>query len=321
MGHMNLLSVQVIKKRLEAMDIVSLELGRADGGPLPAFSAGSHIDVHIKPDLIRQYSLCNHPEESHRYLISILRDPSSRGGSVAVHDEIREGDLIEISEPKNHFPLVRARQSWLFAGGIGITPMLCMAERLAHMGALFELHYCTRSPERTAFMERIAASDFASQTYHHFDDGDEAQKLDLLGMLEVPDHSTHLYVCGPPGFIDYVCKTAKDCGWRTENVHFEYFGAPAQDTSGDIAFDVEIASTGEVVSIPPGQSVTTVLKRRGIDIDVACQRGVCGTCVTHILEGEPEHRDHYLNASEKAENNQFTPCCSRAKSQLLVLDL
>ena len=165
---MGKLSVKVLHKRQEAEDIISLELGRADGGSLPAFSAGSYIDVYVKPDLIRQYSLCNHPEERHRYLIGVLRDPASRGGSVAIHDEIHEG---------------------------------------------------------------------------------------------------------------------------------------------------------KVVSIPPGQSITTVLKRRGIDIDVACQRGVCGTCVTHILEGEPEHRDHYLSTSEKAENNQFTPCCSRAKSQRLVLDL
>lgn len=321
MGQMTTLSVKVLRKQREATDIVSLELGRADGGMLPAFSAGSHIDVHIGPDLVRQYSLCNHPEERHRYLIGVLRDPTSRGGSVAIHDTIQEGDLIEISAPKNHFPLVRARRSLLFAGGIGITPMLCMAERLAHTGADFELHYCARSPDRIAFRDRIAASDFASQTHYHFDDGNEEQKLDLAYLLDVPDHSTHLYVCGPTGFIDHVCEMAKDCGWRSENVHYEYFGAPALDTSGDTAFDVEIASTGEIITIPPGQAVTTILKKRGIDIEVACQRGVCGTCVTHVLDGMPEHRDHYLTAEEKLQNDQFTPCCSRAKGKMLMLDL
>lgn len=315
------ISVKVIRKRLEAEGIVSLELARADGGLLPAFSAGSHIDVHLRPDLIRQYSLCNHPEERQRYLIGVQRDPASRGGSVAIHDDIGEGDLIAISEPKNHFPLARARRSLLFAGGIGITPMLCMAERLAHTATDFELHYCTRNPARTAFRERIAASDFASQTHYHFDDGAEEQKLDLPALLDVPDHSTHLYVCGPVGFIDHLCKVAKDSGWRAANLHYEYFGAPAQDSSGDTAFDVEIVSTGEIVTIPPGQAVTNVLKRHGIEIDVACQRGACGTCVTRILEGEPEHRDVYLSAEEKARKDQFTPCCSRARSSLLVLDL
>lgn len=316
-----MLSVKVMRKRLEVQDIVSLELGRADGGALPAFSAGAHIDVHLKPGLIRQYSLCNHPEEGHRYQIGVLRDPVSRGGSAAIHDEIKEGDLIAISEPKNHFQLVRARRSLLFAGGIGVTPLLCMAERLAHSGADFELHYCARSPERAAFRGRIAASGFASQAYYHFDDGTAAQKLDLPELLDVPDNSTHIYVCGPAGFIGYVCQAAKACGWRSENLHYEYFGAPAPDSSGDTPFEVEIASTGEIVPIPPGQTVGNALKRHGIDINMNCQRGVCGTCVTRVLEGEPEHRDFYLSAAEKTSNDRFTPCCSRAKSKMLVLDL
>ena len=321
MEQMTTLSVKVLRKQQEAADIVSLELGRADGGTLPAFSAGSHIDVHIRPDMIRQYSLCNHPEESHRYLIGVLRDPASRGGSVAIHDDVNEGDLIEISAPKNHFPLVRARRSLLFAGGIGITPMLCMAERLAHSGADFELHYCARNPDRIAFRDRIATSDFASQTHYHYDDGNDDQKLDLEHLLDVPDHSTHLYVCGPTGFINHVCQTAKACGWRTGNVHFEHFGAPALDTSGDTVFAVEIASSGEIIAIAPGQTVTNVLKQHGVEIDVACQRGVCGTCVTRVLEGIPEHRDLYFTDEDKAKNDQFTPCCSRAKTSLLVLDL
>lgn len=321
MAHTHMFSVKVIKKRLEATDIVSLELGCADGGRLPAFSAGSHIDVQIRPDLIRQYSLCNHPEESHRYLIGVLRDPASRGGSVALHDQIKEGDLIDISEPRNHFPLVRARRHLLFGGGIGITPILCMAERLANSGADFELHYCARSADRAAFRERIAASDFAGQTNYHFDDGDAAQQLDLAHLLDVPDHSTHLYVCGPTGFIDAVCQAAQASGWRNENIHFEHFGAPARDTSGDAAFDVEIASTGQIMTVPAGQAITNVLKRHGILVPVACERGVCGTCATRVLEGTPDHRDLFFSDDDKAKNDQLTPCCSRSKSPLLVLDL
>ena len=318
---MNTLAVKVLRRQQETADIVSLELGRADGGPLPGFAAGSHIDVHIRPDLIRQYSLCNHPEEKHRYLIGVLRDPASRGGSAAIHDEIREGDLITISEPKNHFALARARRSLLLAGGIGVTPLLCMAERLAHTGADFELHYCTRSADRVAFRPRIEASDFAGHVHYHYDDGDAAQKLDLDELLGVPDHSSHLYVCGPTGFIDHVCKAAQTHGWRTQNVHFEHFGAAPVDSSADQAFEVELASTGEVFTIPPGQAVTQVLKQHGVDIPVACERGVCGTCVTHILEGTPEHRDQFLSDAEKVGNDQFTPCCSRARTALLVLDL
>lgn len=318
---MNTFFVQVLRKHSEAEDIVSLELGFPDGKPLPAFSAGSHIDVHIKPDLIRQYSLCNHSEEQHRYVIGVLRDPNSRGGSAAIHDSFKEGDRIEISEPRNHFPLVRARRSLLFAGGIGVTPLLCMAERLAHMGADFELHYCTRSVDRTGFRDRIAASDFVEHVHYHYDDDVAQQKLDLDDLLDVPDHSTHIYVCGPGGFITHICQTAKKRGWRDANVHFEYFAAPAIDSGHDTLFEIEIASTGEVFQVPAGQAVTKVLQKHGVQIPVSCQQGVCGTCVTRILEGEPEHRDVYLSAEEKSRNDQFAPCCSRSKSKMLVLDL
>jgi vanillate O-demethylase ferredoxin subunit len=318
---MKTLSVRVLRRQPEATDIISLELGASGGGLLPEFSAGSHIDIHIKPGLIRQYSLCNDPQERSRYVIGVLRDPASRGGSVAIHDEIREGDLLTISAPRNHFPLVRARRSLLLAGGIGITPLLCMAEQLAQIHADFELHYCARSTDRAAFRKRIAASEFASRVQYHYDDGAAEQLLDLEYLLDVPDNSCHIYVCGPTGFIDHVCNAATTAGWRAANVHYEYFGAPAPDTSGDTAFDVEIASTGEVVNIPAGQSVADVLKRFSVDIDVACERGICGTCVTGILEGTPEHRDHYLSADDRARGDLFTPCCSRAKTPLLVLDL
>ena len=153
---MESLTVQVVRKVHEAEDIASFELASAGGAPLPAFSAGSHIDVQVPGGLTRQYSLCNDSVEQHRYRIAVLRDPASRGGSVAMHDAVHEGDVIHISEPRNHFPLApRARASLLFAGGIGVTPLLCMAQRLATIGADFTLHYCTRSPERTAFLQEI----------------------------------------------------------------------------------------------------------------------------------------------------------------------
>jgi vanillate O-demethylase ferredoxin subunit len=318
---MSMFTVQVVKKRSEALDIVSLELVSPAGSPpLPRFSAGAHIDVQIKPGLIRQYSLCNNPDESHRYVIGVLRDPSSRGGSVAMHDEVQEGELLQISEPKNHFPLANARRSLLFAGGIGVTPILCMAERLAHTGAQFEMHYCARSCSRTAFYDRIAAR-FASQVHFHFDDGDAAQKLQLAELLGQADPDTHLYVCGPAGFIDHVLNTARARGWAEPNIHFEHFAAKPIDTSDDGSFEVRIASTGRTIRIAADQSVTQALHEHGIEIPVSCEQGVCGTCITRVLAGEPDHRDLLFSDAEKALNDQFTPCCSRARSTLLVLDL
>jgi vanillate O-demethylase ferredoxin subunit len=318
---MGKLSVRVVRKIQEAVDIASFELAAVDGSPLPPFSAGSHIDVHVRDGIVRQYSLCNDPRETHRYLIGVLRDPNSRGGSVAMHEGIREGDTLDISEPKNHFPLVPAKRTLLFAGGIGVTPILCMAERLAHTGADFEMHYCTRSLERTAFHARIMESAFAGRVHFHFDAGAQEQKLDLPGLIATPDPDTHIYVCGPGGFIDHVVNTAKGLGWSGAQIHLEYFAAKAQDTSSDGVFEVKIASSGRIFAVPADKSVVDVLAEHGVSVETSCREGVCGTCITRVLDGIPEHRDVYFTDEERAKNDQFTPCCSRAKSACLVLDL
>ncbi|MBB3192341.1 PDR/VanB family oxidoreductase [Halomonas cerina] len=316
------LIVEVKRKRQEAEDIVTFELADPHGRPLPAFSAGAHVDVQVKEGVVRQYSLCNHPEERDRYLIGVLRDPTSRGGSIAMHDEIQEGDLIQISAPKNHFPLAHhTKRSLLLAGGIGVTPILCMAERLAHTDADFAMHYCTRSASRTAFLERIRQGEFADRVHFHFDDGDASQKLDLEALVATPDPDTQVYVCGPTGFIDAVMTTCKAKGWDSHQLHTEYFAGAVADTADDESFEVKIASSGATFTIPKDKTVHQVLEENGIEIMVSCEQGVCGTCLTRVLEGEPEHRDLYLEDHEHAANDQFTPCCSRSKSKTLVLDL
>lgn len=315
------LQVRVARKTQEAEDIASFELAREDGGPLPAFSAGSHIDVQVPGGITRQYSLCNDAGPAHAYRIAVLRDAKSRGGSQAMHQQVHEGDVLTISEPRNHFPLVHAVRTLLFAGGIGITPLLCMAHRLAAVGADFELHYCTRSQARTAFTDEIAASALAPRVHYHFDDGPEEQKLQLAHLLTQVEPQTHLYVCGPAGFIQFVTDWAKGCGWPAGQIHVEFFSAPEQDTSADRAFDVRIASTGQVIRVPADQPVVKALSAHGVEILTSCEQGVCGTCITRVLEGECDHRDMYFTDDEKAKHDQFTPCCSRAKSPLLVLDL
>jgi vanillate O-demethylase ferredoxin subunit len=315
------IAVKVLRKKQEALDIASFELVKPDGSALPGFSAGSHIDVQVPGGLTRQYSLCNDATEQHRYRIAVLRDANSRGGSAGMHATVKEGDTLLISEPRNHFPLVHAQSTLLFAGGIGVTPLLAMAQRLATIGADFVLHYCTRSVERTAFRDEIAASAYAQRVQFHFDDGDAAQKLDLEKAIGKPQAGTHIYVCGPTGFIDWVVKTAQQLGWPQEQVHLEYFGAAPQDTTGDRAFQVKIASSGAVYEVPADQTVVHALQEHGIEILTSCEQGVCGTCITRVLQGECDHRDLYFTDEEKAANDQFTPCCSRAKGAMLVLDL
>ncbi len=317
------LSVRVARKTDEATDICSLELVSADGAALPGFSAGSHVDVHLPGGVVRQYSLCNDPAETHRYLVAVLRDPASRGGSAAVHDAVKEGDTLTISAPKNHFALAHeAKKSLLLAGGIGVTPILCMAERLAVMGADFKMHYAARSRERAAFVDRIQGASFAGQVQFHFDDGAAAQKLDLGAVLAKPEAGTHLYVCGPKGFMDAVLATAREQGWAEEQLHWEFFaGADAAPRADDGSFEVQLASSGRVIAIAPDKTVTQALSEAGVEIMVSCEQGVCGTCLTRVLQGEVDHRDAYLTPEEQAANDQFTPCCSRSKSPRLVLDL
>jgi len=309
---MSTIQVRVAGKTREAEGICSYELVPEDG---------AHIDVHLPGSLVRQYSLCNAPGETHRYLIGVLRDADSRGGSQAMHDHIDTGSTLSISAPKNHFPLVEARRTLLLAGGIGVTPILSMAEALAAKGADFEMHYSARSPERAAFRERIGACGFVGRVHFHYDSGDAARKLDLATLLAAPQPGTHLYVCGPQGFIDHVLGSAKALGWTPAQLHVEYFGAAAVAASGDQAFDVRLASSGKVVTVPAGQSVIQVLAAQGVAIPYSCEEGVCGTCLTRVLEGVPDHRDMYLTEEEQAANDQFTPCCSRARTPLLVLDL
>ena len=322
MSSTSTLSVRVARKAVEALDICTFELVSADGAALPPFGAGAHVDVQLPGGITRQYSLCNDPKETHRYLIGVLNDPASRGGSRALHEEVREGQVLQISTPKNHFPLAHeARHSLLLAGGIGITPILCMAERLAVAGAEFEMHYCARSVERTAFRTRIANSGFSERVRFHFDDGASEQKLDLEALLAKPQVGAHLYVCGPKGFMDAVLNMARDKGWAQEQLHYEYFGAEVAKSDSDASFDIKLASSGRVIMVPKDKTVTQALADEGVDILVSCEQGVCGTCLTRVLEGMPDHKDSYLTPEEQATNDQFLPCCSRAKSPVLVLDL
>jgi vanillate O-demethylase ferredoxin subunit len=317
------LMVRVATRRDEADGIAGFEFVDVDGRELPPFEAGAHIDVYVPGGPVRQYSLCNAPAERHRYQIAVLRDADSRGGSRRMHDAVNEGDALRIGVPRNHFPLARYdAKPLLLAGGIGVTPILCMAEQMAAMGAAFEMHYCARSKSRAAFVGRIAASSWANNVQYHFDD--EHGMLDLNALLADAGTDRHLYVCGPQGFMNAVLDTARSLGWSGDRVHYEYFAAtqPATQPAADGAsFDVRLARSGRVVSIPADCTVTQALSAAGVDVPVSCEQGICGTCITRVLEGQPDHRDLFLSPEEQARNDQFLPCCSRSKSKVLVLDL
>jgi vanillate O-demethylase ferredoxin subunit len=316
------LHVRVARKEALTPDISLFELVGADGAPLPLFSAGSHVDVLLPGGLTRQYSLCNDPGEFHRYQIAVLKDAQGRGGSRAMHETVHEGGTLSISAPKNHFMLAHgAKKSLLLAGGIGITPLLCMAERLFAIEQPFEMHYCTRSSDRTAFRERIVQSRYASAVQFHFDDAAAEQQFDIAAHLKEPQEGVHLYTCGPKGFMDAVLSTARKSGWPEAQLHYEFFSAESVKLATDGSFEVKLASSGRVLRVAAEQTVIAALAAGGVDVPTSCEQGVCGTCVTRVLAGEPDHRDLYLTPEEQAANDQFLPCCSRAKSAQLVLDL
>jgi vanillate O-demethylase ferredoxin subunit len=316
-----LLSVKIARRTKEALDIVGLEFLPTDLDLLPAFTAGAHIDIHVKSGVVRQYSLCNDPSETNRYQIAVLRDPQSRGGSVAVHDELQEGQVVQISAPRNHFELGNHTHTLLFAGGIGVTPILCMAEALTARDSDFTMHYGARSMDRAAFLNRMAGSSFADRVHLHYDNGPQEQKLDLAKVIGEAPADTHLYVCGPSGFIDAVKNAAANAGWTADRVHYEYFGAAPLDTSNDGSFEVKLARTGSTIRVENDQTVLQALTANGIKIETSCEQGVCGCCLTTVLAGQVDHRDHYLTDEEKAANDQMLVCCSRSKSPTLVLDL
>ncbi|WP_210265360.1 PDR/VanB family oxidoreductase [Ensifer canadensis] len=317
----DLIEVVVTRRVLAATDIMNFELRRPDNGALPAFTAGSHIDLHLPNGLVRQYSLCNSSSHSGYYEIAVLLEPDGRGGSKSAHEDLLPGSIVRITAPRNLFALVPGRHSILLAGGIGVTPILSMADALTSADASFEFHYCTRSEDRAAFRERIASSPFASRVRFHFDDGDSRQKLQIRDVLSEARDDVHLYVCGPTGFMDYVLSNARECGWSEANTHIEFFTAQEMSRTGDAGFDLKLARSGRIIRVEADQTVIKALALRGIDIPVSCEQGICGTCLTEVLEGEVEHRDQFLTEEEHTSNKLFTPCCSRAKSPMLVIDV
>lgn len=312
-------AVYVSERREEAPDIVSLKLLRADGEKLPPFSAGAHVDVYLPTGHVRQYSLCNGPGDNDHYEIAVLRALTSRGGSSYINDKVRVGDQLMISEPRNTFPLKHRDRTILVAGGIGITPLLSMAKHLAGSGSDFTLHYCARSAAKAAFCAELRETSFARHVRFHFDDGGPEQRFDLEKALGPPERGMDIYLCGPTGFIDFVQGGAIRAGFRSGQIHVEHFSPQLPNSADDHPFTIEIGSTGKKVFVAADQTAVQALAAAGIEIVTSCEQGFCGTCVTRVLDGLCDHRDICLSAEER--ENAFTPCCSRAITPLLVLDL
>jgi tetrachlorobenzoquinone reductase len=311
-----LIDVRLTAIRYAARDTNLYELTSLDGKPLPGYEPGAHIDVHLPNGIIRQYSLLEPEPEPHRYTIGVKRDPASRGGSRYVHDELHVGKPIKISAPRNNFPLVEnAGHVILFAGGIGITPIWCMVQRLEKLGRSWTLYYACRSRSDMAFLHALEA--MASSQFH-FDDEAEGKFLDVGGIIAAAPKDAHLYCCGPTPMLKAF--EAATANWPRERIHIEYF-TPKQEAAKTGGFVVELVRSGKEFVIPEGKSILQVLLDAGVDVDYSCELGICGACEQRVISGTPEHRDAILTEEEQASNTKVMICCAGCKSERLVLDL
>lgn len=301
-----------------AEDVFRFELVHPEGAALPAFTAGAHLRVRTPNGLVRRYSLCSDPQDESRYAIAVKREAAGQGGSVALCDGVKAGDLLPCTTPHNDFPLVGRPASHLFiAGGIGITPIMSMIAHLEGAGGPpWKLVYLTRSPAHTAFREELAG--FRGKVTLHHDGGDPERMLDLWPLLEQPK-GRHIHCCGPRGLMQAVRDMTGH--WPSSAVHFEDFSTAAATRPEDTPFRVRLARSGETVHVPAGTTILEALRGAGRQVPSSCEAGTCGTCRTTLLEGAAEHRDLVLMEHEKARSLMI--CVSRAAPGCdeLVLDL
>lgn len=317
-GRQARLRVRVARKWNTAADVAAFEL-ESIAGQLPTFQPGAHIDVHLPGGLIRQYSITNGPGQLDRYRIGVKLEPESRGGSAALHHTVREGDVLAISEPRNNFPLRRnAVRTVLIAGGIGITPLLAMAQTLRHSNLSFELHCFARSRDHLAFGETLERLGDSVTAHLGLSPDDTAAAI--AEILQGRSPSDRVYGCGPAPMLAAVRELAAAAGWPEEAVHFEYFSNPTEIDDSS-SFEIDLARSALTLAVPAGQTVLEVLRDNGVDVASSCEVGACGTCSVGVIEGEPDHQDVYLTESEKQRGDRMMACISRARGPRLILDL
>jgi len=316
------IKVNVVQANDESERVRSYCLVSQDGSELPAFTAGAHIDLCLPNGLVRSYSLTNAQSETHRYVVAVACDRNSRGGSEWIHQNLKVGDSLVISTPRNNFRLEEnAQHTVLLAGGIGVTPLLSMARQLNAIGRPWHLYFVARSRNDAPFTEellRLSGNGSQGKVELHFDEGDPARRLNLATVFAAAPSNTHFYCCGPSSMLASFQEAGKD--WPEHTLHLEYFGSDAEPATAG-GFEVVLAKTGRTVVVRPGDSILDTLLDLKINVPFSCMEGVCGECLTRVLDGTPDHRDMYLTESEKKENKVMMICCSGCKGKSITLDV
>lgn len=317
------LTIRVDRVVRHTDEINSYVLQRIDGLPLPACDAGAHVDVYLPGGLVRSYSLCGDPARTpEAYEIAVKRETTGKGGSRAMHMWVREGEILRIGQPRNQFRLApEATHNLLLGGGIGVTPLVAMAHALHARGASFTLAVFARSAQHLALASELDKAPWRDRVQVHFDN--VPAPTDPATLLQQAPEGSHVYFCGPPGFMAHVRQACS--GWAPERVHFEYFAAPPQaapatsaatDTAG---FELLLARSQQRLHVAPGKSMAHVLQAAGVVVDTVCEQGICGSCLTPYIDGTPDHQDACMTEAERATH--VAVCCARSHSPTLTLDL
>jgi ferredoxin-NADP reductase len=310
-------TVRVHQATWLADGVVRVELRDPNGADLAAWEPGAHLSLHLPNGLVREYSLCGDPAERDRWTVAVLRETDSRGGSAWVHERLTPGTLLEVDGPRNNFMLEDAPAYLLIAGGIGVTPLLAMARSLRSKETDWSMLYCGRSRSGMAFVSELSTVDNGRFRVHA--DDEHGGPPDLTVALGELSPGTLVYCCGPEPLIAAVEAALPD----PSVMRVERFRAPTASTPAtpDDGFDVVCAGSGARVTVPPSVSVLDALADAGVDVPNSCREGVCGTCETKVLAGDPDHRDFLLSDAEKADGGTMLLCVSRCLSAELVLDL
>lgn len=314
-----LLELRLTNVSFAAESINFYEFRRTDGGALPTFEAGAHVDLHLPNGLVRQYSLSNPQSDRDRYVLGVKRDVNSRGGSRYIHDQLKVGTILRVSRPRNNFQLVESGAPVVFvAGGIGVTPLYCMLDRAKSIGLDWRFYYSSRRRAEAALLHELQG--YGRNVSIHVD---EETGGNLIAMSEIigrakPD--AHLYCCGPAPMLDAFEASAREFGFPDDQIHVERFAAEPFARSTE-SFVVELAATGKTIVVGPGQTILEAARDAGAPVEASCEQGVCGACETKVLAGLPDHKDMILSKAERASNRTMMICCSGSLSERLVLDL
>jgi len=301
-----------------AEGVLLFDLRSPVAAPLAPFEPGAHIDVQLRQGLVRSYSLLNEGQQVHQYVIGVKRDARSRGGSAWLHGSARAGDLLTVSPPRNNFALQEAApHSVLIAGGIGITPLWSMVQRLERLRRPWSLHYRSRTRSATPFLDQLELQHAHGSVRMSFSE-DGAPRLDLEAIVRQAPAGAHFYCCGPSEMLEAFRRTCSDMD--PERVHLEHFAAPEVSTP-QAALSVRLARSGVQVDVPPGTTILEALEAAGVPVTSSCREGICGACETAVIDGTPDHRDFVLSPVERSTGRTMMICCSRALTPCLTLDL